>query len=147
MKKLDFIDFLNNHLEQKRTSIQDQIDDLAKSISEDTKSSSGDKHETSRSMAQLEQEKLGKQYIEAQKLVEHLGKLDTSDSKVAKPGSLISSSEGYYFIGIPLGKVDFNGETVFCISTISPFGKAILGVASNTSFAFQGRHVTIIEIF
>ena len=72
MNKPDFVAHLNHLLLEKLHSIQQQIDDIKLALSEDTKSTAGDKHETARSMAQLEQEKLGKQYLETKKMLDFL---------------------------------------------------------------------------
>lgn len=48
-------------IESKIIQTQEVLNDATISIHNETKSSAGDKHETGRAMAQLEQEKLGKQ--------------------------------------------------------------------------------------
>ena len=51
-------------------TVQNQIVEIQNSLLSETKSSSGDKHETGRAMLQLEREKAGQQLAEIQKLNE-----------------------------------------------------------------------------
>lgn len=61
MKKSDVIFELRNTLSLKALTLEEELNDIKEALFQDSKSTAGDKHETSRAMAQLEQEKLGKQ--------------------------------------------------------------------------------------
>lgn len=79
-------------------------------------------------MAQLEQEKLGMQYLETRKLQEFLTAIaDRPTALSVDIGSLVNCSQGWYYLGIPLGKVPYENTVVFCISAASPIGKILLG--------------------
>ena len=62
------IDFIEDRLE----TIQRTINDIQGSLTSETKSSAGDKHETGRAMLQLEREKSGVQLNEIQKVLANL---------------------------------------------------------------------------
>jgi len=60
----------------KLINIQREFDALQESLLSQTKSSAGDKHETGRAMAQLEQEKLSRQLTETRKSLEGFKQID-----------------------------------------------------------------------
>ena len=69
-------------VEDRYLKIHNQINEIQESLTSETKSSAGDKHETGRAMLQLEREKVGQQLAEVEKLKEGLSKIDvdkTSD--------------------------------------------------------------------
>jgi len=133
------LDFLVSNLKIQ----QEEMDELLAAMSNDTKSTAGDKHETSRAMAQLEQEKLGKQIsdlqLQKQQFISNHGK---SNSKI-NAGSLVETSIGWFYIGIPIGQLKIGTTTVFCMSVIAPLGKALLNKSSGECIEFNGRMIEI----
>ncbi len=65
--KRDAYDYCFQFVSRKLDRIQVQIRELEQSLTSETKSSAGDKHETGRAMIQLEREKLGQQLSELEK--------------------------------------------------------------------------------
>ncbi|MCE3280930.1 MAG: 3-oxoacyl-ACP synthase [Bacteroidetes bacterium] len=117
------------------------------SANEDSKSSAGDKHETGRSMAQLEQEKLSFQMMEAEKLVQTMNHLERGrSSSIASSGSLVFTDEGNYYISISAGKIAIDGETYFAVSLQSPIGLILAGLKAGDTFKFNGRTLSIKKI-
>lgn len=98
-------------------------------MASDTKSTVGDKHETSRAMAQLEMEKLGHQIMDYQKQSQAILQLKNKISSPEKigPGSLIQLSNGWYFLGVGIGNILFEEKSIFCVSIQSPIGKQLFG--------------------
>ncbi|MBX7181423.1 MAG: hypothetical protein K1X82_04865 [Bacteroidia bacterium] len=135
-------------LEEKIKFIQNQLNELSQGIENDGKSSAGDKHETSISMMQLEQEKLGEQLFLT--LDQHANLLKLTNQEflpIACNGRLILTSNGYYFLGVSLGKVTTTaGTTFFALSIQSPFGKLLVGKKMGESFQFNGKNYQILNI-
>ncbi len=128
--KAQILALLSADFGDKLQTIQQDLEGLREELSDNTKSTAGDKHETSRAMAQLEMEKLGKQYIETQKkyeLVKQLSALPPLD--IANVGALIFTSKGVFLLGIPVGKIVLEEQEVFGISASSPVGQLLLGKA------------------
>ena len=132
---------------QKISELQHMFDDLSESLTSSTKSSAGDKHETSRSMTQLEQEKLGQQLYA---LTETLGTLDQIDvnkeSSVIEFGSLVHTTNVSYLISTGLGTIDGKNNSVYCISATSPLGNALSGKKAGDTIIFQGKQIEITEV-
>ncbi len=123
----------------KLAEIQSDFDALQESLLSQTKSSAGDKHETGRAMAQLEQEKLSRQLIETRKTIEGLRKIDPAQSsETIGFGSLVKTDRGYFFLSVGIGQVIIDNSTVFCITAGSPMGQKLLGKCENDSIQMNG---------
>lgn len=104
-------------LNQKIEDLAQAFENVTEAGNNETKSTAGDKHETSRAMMQIEQEKLGKQLKELQEQKYELEKTDLSKtSKQIAKGTLIQSDKGFLFLSIGLGKIVVDGKTVFAVS-------------------------------
>lgn len=146
LKKPKVISFINDLVDEKIRLLQLRFDDLKKDLSSDHKSSAGDKHETSRAMAQLEQEKLSSQLSQFAIQKEIISKLTQSTSDKVQLGSIIKTTQGVFFISIGLGKVLIGGKDIFCISTGSPIGQQLMNKTKGEIVRFNGNSFTIEEI-
>lgn len=126
MNKENFLTELEKSLSNKNQVLQSEIEQLRLDISSDSKSTAGDKHETSRAMAQLEMEKLGNQLLDYQKQIQWLRQLENVSSEIVRIGSLVQLSNGWYFVGLGIGKFQFENQSVFCLSVQSPLGAQLL---------------------
>jgi transcription elongation GreA/GreB family factor len=120
------------------------INAIEEAIQNETKSTAGDKHETSRAMMQLEREKLGNQLKELSSQKTELERIDISlfSEKVVK-GSLVKTDKGSFFIAIALGKTDTG---VYVISPQSPLGNKLMGLKQNDKAEINGTTYLIKEI-
>jgi hypothetical protein len=126
--------------------LQVQFDELRKALTSETKSTAGDKHETGRAMAQLEQEKLGKQLTQTSLLRDALSKVNPSETHdTIQYGSLVQTSKGYFFFSIGLGKINVGNDDVFCMTATSPLGQKLLGKTKGNTIQLNGT-VEIIEV-
>lgn len=127
--------------------IQKSIDDSQQSMRNETKSTAGDKHETARAMAQLEQEKLGKQLstlITLRKGADRIS-LEQKHEQV-QFGSLIETDKGIYFLSVGIGKLQVDGQSIFCLSATTPLGQQLLSKKANDKVTFNGNQMTIRSI-
>jgi transcription elongation GreA/GreB family factor len=117
------------------------------SANEETKSSSGDKYETGRAMAQLEIEKINTQLNESKKLKQNLLQLEsvTANEKV-QPGSLVITSQGKFYISIPAGQFTIDGEIYFSISPSSPIAQELLYLTIGDRFTFNKKEFVIQKV-
>jgi len=134
---------LNNRIERLQLILQDTFDAAA----EDSKSSVGDKHETATAMAQLEQEKLTHQINEFLQLQEILSKLNPSirHSKI-EHGSLIETTNGWYYLSIGLGAIKHNNSTVFCMNPLAPIGQLLTGKKAGDNIMFNDKRTAIVKV-
>lgn len=134
-------------LEDKIGALKKSIADLQQAASEDTKSSAGDKFETSREMMKLEVEKNNIQLRQLDAMKELLTKCKPDQlSNEIRLGALVKSNEGLYYFSAPIGKVQAAGENCFVLSLASPLGKALLGKKAGASIRFMNREIEVLEV-
>ena len=134
-------------IDQRIANAREAIENATESANDDTKSSAGDKHETGRAMAHLEQEKSSNQLNEALELKTTLQKINPEiSSSTIQVGSLVLTDKGNFFICIPAGKLELDNQIYFAISIGSPIGMKIKNLSKNQSFEFNNAVYNIIEV-
>ncbi len=127
--------------------IEAAIADRREAISNETKSSMGDKYETTREMLQQD---INMNMQRLQKVKADLEVLNgistTAYSKKIGLGSLVKTNRGNYYIAVSLGKIKVDEEAFFVISSSSPIGKELIGKALNDSFSFNNVHDNVAQI-
>ena len=147
MIKEDIIKEILKILDEKIEMAQQAIDSAKESRDNETKSSVGDKYETTRTMMQFELEKFQVQKSKAENQKNELLKINISKKyNKVELGSLVFTGAGKFFISIGLGKITVNNQTFFCISPASPIGKLLLGKHANETFIFQEKQINISEL-
>ena len=136
-----------NFVENRFNTIQNTINEIQESLTSETKSSAGDKHETGRAMLQLEREKAGNQLAEIQKIKVSFSKIDISKtSKTIGLGSLVYATNANYFIGISAGELTFDTIKVYAISPNTPIGKLLMGKTVGEEVVFGGQKFIVKEV-
>ncbi|WP_289060436.1 3-oxoacyl-ACP synthase [uncultured Zobellia sp.] len=147
IKKEQLHQFCTTFVIERVARIQKNIEDIQTSLSSETKSSAGDKHETGRAMLQLEREKLGQQLAEAEKMKQTLSKVPKEASKtVVGLGSWVVTSKADYYLAISAGEFKSEGKSVYCISAATPIAQLLFGKEQGASTTFNGQEIRIIEI-
>ena len=84
----------------------------------------------------------------AQKMKELLANLDLDHrSEIIRSGSLVETSDAYYFISVPLGEIEMEGGTkVFAISPEAPIFRAMEGKKAGENFTFNGKEIRIVDV-
>lgn len=119
-------------LDAKIALMQSDLSDLMFGAINDSKSTSGDKHETARAMMHAEYEKTSRQLAENLKQKHDLEKLSLSIAfKQITIGSLVKTNKGYFYISIALGRVRMDDKEVVLLSPQSPLGKKLMGLHLN----------------
>jgi hypothetical protein len=103
----------------------------------DTKSSAGDKFETSREMAQIEIQKIENEISKTQQFISDLA---------SKASQLIITDKGAFLISIPFGKLMVSGTEVFCISKTAPITSPLINTKVSANFDYRGVAYNILNI-
>lgn len=148
MNKEEILKQIQDKLKSSIDQLKSDILDLKESLDNDTKSSAGDKFETSRAMTQQEMDSLEKQLIQQVRLWEISDQINKQDpGKEIGMGTIVTTSDMVFFLGIPLGKIEVNGKAVFCISFLSPIGKQIKDTGLEIkSLSINGKSHPITKI-
>lgn len=115
------------------------------SSNSETKSSAGDKYETGRAMAQQERDRHATQLHEAQQLLAALQKLNPGlASDLVRPGALVSTSFGLFYISIGAGKLlTAEGQAFMAVSPVAPLVAALSGRKAGEEVIFNGKKIKI----
>ena len=135
-------------IEQRITAISAAMDNAQANANAEEKSSAGDKYETSRAMSHLEKDMQSRQLAANQIELANLFKIDCSeiyDSPI--PGSYIRCQECSFFIASGLGKVQFEGETIYLLSPGAPLAKLLFPKKRGSVFSFNKTEMNIEDIF
>lgn len=136
------------HVDEKILFLETALQDTQASANSDTKSSAGDKHETSRAMAHIENERLAKQLSNLISLKSAINQIDESlKNEQIVLGSYVVTNQGDFFISVGLGKVLTKKGSFFAIAINSPVGKLLKGKTKNDSFIFNGNENKILAIY
>jgi len=147
LDKQDTFDIVQAEVFKRITTIQLAFDDLNAALTSNTKSSAGDKHETGRAMAQLEQEKLSQQLNASLNLRNALSQIDPSETHEAVQfGSLVETTNGTFFLSVGIGSIGNAGSDFFCISPVTPMGKALMGAKKGDTVQFNNKTIEILSL-
>ncbi|OIQ27706.1 MAG: 3-oxoacyl-ACP synthase [Bacteroidetes bacterium MedPE-SWsnd-G2] len=147
MEKQLLLNACQSFIQGRLDVLKNLLSDIEHSLTSETKSSAGDKHETGRAMLQLEREKAGNQLAQLQKEALVLQKIDLSQSSGnVRLGSFVRTSKLNYFIAISAGEITINGEQAYAISPNTPIGKLLLSKSVNDLVEFRNQKFKIIEV-
>ncbi len=133
MNKTLLLSFVQQKISEKIQKLESLIAETRAS-NNDTKSSMGDKYETSREMLQQEINNLQVQLIEQLKSQQILKNIPANPHKKIGLGSLVETENGLFYISISLGEIRFEDKKIYIISNESPIAKAMQGKKSGDTF-------------
>jgi len=130
--------------------IESALETARDSSNDDTKSSAGDKYETSREMIQQDINRYQGQLLEANKDLLQLTNNATAIADATdfvKLGSLVKTNVGLYFIATSIGALKIGDMNVFAISPVSPIGQLLMSKKTGESFLFNKLNQTITGVY
>jgi len=147
MDKEFVLEYCRDHVNKRIQEIQTAIGDATSALQEETKSSAGDKYETSREMIQQDLNRYHQQLAIAERDLNTLDQLiPFRESPIISLGSLVQTDSGYYFMAISIGQVKIDEEQVFCVSPQSPIGRLLVGLSLGDTFSFNGKTHNVVNI-
>jgi len=129
------LDQLNAGLAQ----LSEELQNLNQALAAETKSSAGDKYETSREMLNLERNRIGQQYESLTFMRNELQRIPTPRTDKSEKGALFKTQRGTYYVSIPLGEVNVGTTTIHAISPTSPLSCASFEKKENDRFLINGQ--------
>lgn len=135
-------------MDNRINTLQSEYRLYMESAANETKSTAGDKHDTSKSMMQLEQEKLSAQLNQLKEQKKVLSQVDFSQKfKKVGFGSLVKTNQGNFFISISSRPIEISREIFNCISVLSPIGRLMLNKLEGSEIKFMDKAYKILEIY
>lgn len=135
-------------LERKRETFSEALQNIEADRSSETKSSAGDKYETSREMMRQEMDKLLDRIRAVELDQKILNALQEYKAvKAVTHGSLVKTDNGIFWIAISFGRTQMaEGVEVMVISSDSPIGAALMHKKVGDTASYNNKHFTIEEI-
>ncbi len=146
MNKSEILHLIKDKLSVKVLNLERLIAETRASNNE-TKSSMGDKFETSREMVQQEINTLQIQLDENLQALNSLKKINTNLHQTIGLGSLVETDKGLFYIAVSLGEIIFDRNKIFVISTESPLAKALSGKKKGDETSLNNTKQTIQELW
>ncbi len=148
MLKQKILLLVKNLLTESIGQAKQAIANAQSSANEATKSSAGDKYETSRAMGQLDIEMYTRQLHDAESKLAVVENIEANlrHQNEANLGSLISTSLGTFFLAVGIGKIEVDKQPIMVMSPQSPIGEAIFQKKSGDSVTFRGKEIKIIQV-
>lgn len=138
---------MHDLVDEKIRGLADQIKENKNNLAAESKSTAGDKHNTSRAMMHLEEEKISNQLLSLKKYKQVLAQINPKLlHKKVDLGSLVETNKGWLFIGIPLSWIEVEGNKVMCLSLASPIGQMLKGKATGDQIVLNQQNWEILSI-
>jgi len=129
MHREDFLSHLEKIIDKKVLDSRKYMESIERSIHSESKSTAGDKHDTSRELMQQERNKAAQNLSNQLAMQKTLIQLKLIDANIAIGfGSLIETQGNVIFIGLALGKINYLNREIVCISPLSPLARVLEGM-------------------
>lgn len=147
ISKKKVLDFAAGIIDEKIKRVEGILMELEEGITNESKSSAGDKHETARAMIHLEQEKNQSILASLQNQKKGLQQIyQTEKFTKVKKGAMIEAGDLILMVGIGLGPVKIQNKEVIFVSEQAALAKELMGKSVKEQFEFQGQKQVISAI-
>ena len=142
--KEKLIEYVKNHLNQRIQNSLSAMQAAQESANGDSKSSAGDKYETTRAMGHLDREMHARMYQQALQERQSLERLDdTITYKKGALGAFMKTTMGDFFLSVSIGALEIEGNKLMIISPQSPIGTLLMHKGVGETFSFRGKEAFI----
>lgn len=146
MNKSEILNTVSEKLELKIKTLENLIAETRASNNE-TKSSMGDKYETTREMVQQEINNLQIQLNENVRAKNSLKFINITPHQIIGSGSLVETERGLFFIAVSLGEISVEKKKIFIISPESPLAKVLIGKKKGEEISLNNTKQTIQNLW
>ena len=146
MLKKHVIEYILSVLRSNTDLLENELKSINDEKNSISKSSAGDKHETSRALMQSEFDKINNNYQSQLNHLKVIESLDMSDKPKIGLGSLVETDSSILFIGIGLGIHQIGNKKVIIVSKASPIGKQLEGKKEGDYILLNNNKEKIIRI-
>ena len=138
----------HTYVNERILRLEASVRDLEHDLGNETKSSAGDKYETSREMINAEISQLERQLKEFKKLkgILSLPQLQKASTAI-QLGSIVKTNTANYFLAIPVGQVNLDKEKFYAIGINSPMAQLLNGKQKGDVFTFREKEVKILDVY
>lgn len=145
---------LKAHLLEECKKMQQKVLDNIRSTMNEAQQSANeygppkDRYDAYRMQLLRRKDMYGQMLVKALDEYSALEKIDLTQEKVkVEFGAVVFTSEQKLFVSIGLGKIIFDQTSYYAVSVNVPLCKALAGKKKNEVADFNGKEITIIDIF
>jgi len=143
--KIELIEHCIKQLEKKELEMQQEIDETMK-ISNDY-GAPKDRYDGFKNQQMRKVEMLSAQLHLIQEDSRVYLQIDKShELKAVRQGALVQTKDQLIFVATSIGKLDFEGKSIFVISPKVPYYEAIKGAKKGSSVKFRDTTVEILDL-
>lgn len=147
-QKVQFYNICLNSLAVKNEELKAEVEQLRTGIANDSKSSMGDKYETSREMMQQEINRLEQQLaLNTQQLFNLKAVNLEKKYNAVEKGCLVETNIGLFFIAVSYGEVKDVDKSCIMISEYAPLAKLLLNKKSGDIVELNKNKVEILGLY
>jgi transcription elongation GreA/GreB family factor len=137
----------SQYISNREAAAKTMIADVREAVANETKSSAGDKYETSREMMQQEIEQHMARLNELHKMRTILQHISTTHSAATvTPGAVVYTNNGNYYIAISAGQLTVDGTNYYAISAASPIGTQLIGKTAGATIILNGKSFVVEKV-
>ena len=138
---------INENIDYRIQKVKQAIHLQKESLKTASESTAGDKHNTSRAMMHIEEEKLNNQLVQLFQLKKLINKVNPNATKPSITlGSLIETNHGWLYISVPLGSIKIDELQIMVVSLVSPIGQILQNKQAGESIQFNGKKWEILTV-
>ncbi|HQV01259.1 MAG: hypothetical protein JNK61_08335 [Bacteroidia bacterium] len=123
--------------------LKQTINDLQLAANNESKSTAGDKHDTSKAILQQQVAMHHQQLIVAQNQSKQAEALPVAINDLPTLGSLIYANEQCFYIGMGIGKKTINNTEIILLAPTAPLAQFFIGLKNKTEGVFNSKTYTI----
>lgn len=135
-------------LNEKNRLLKEERNTMLEGILEETKSSAGDKFETSREMMTQDLMTLEIQIKQSKVDLDEIQRLQAikDTPPTVQEGSMVKLGSDWFMLAVSIGQINVDDKKVYLLSKNSPLGQLILGKKKNDQVNFRGKNQLIEEL-
>lgn len=135
-------------LNEKNRLLKEERNTMLEGILEETKSSAGDKFETSREMMTQDLMTLEIQIKQSKVDLDEIQRLQAikETAPTVQEGSMVKLGSDWFMLAVSIGQINVDDKKVYLLSKNSPLGQLILGKKKNDQVNFRGKNQLIEEL-
>ena len=145
MNKKAICEAVVDHLLVQKDEVWKNLESLKESLSAESKSTAGDKHETGRAMIQQEIEKVEGTFLRIDEALDIVLRIKNSEqlpTRVAS-GVLVETNGPWVLVGVALGRMKSGESDIVCASNAAPLAQAWHGAEVGDEVAMGPKTWTI----
>lgn len=136
-------------IKEKNRLLNEERANMLEGILEETKSSAGDKFETSREMMTQDLMTLELQIRQSKFDLDEIQRLQAikETAPSVQEGSMVKLGSDMFLLAVSIGQINVEDQKVYLLSKNSPLGQILIGKKKTEIINFRGKNIPIEDIF